>query len=253
MVAVLVVALMVMSYVAGFVILKKASDDQAWVQQFQASLAKHLPPDVQADMKPRQLLLGLVIFVAILFVVPAIIVAGSITTGNIRLVGYGLAAVACAWFPASIARTWLKRRYPGEVLADLSPYPIAGAVRRNSWRVATAQILFIIPLIGFQAHGEGYSATLAVWATFVLLFLLLILMYSDRVWLAERGLYFSGRLYPWDGFERVAWTDDGRAFAFRRKGRWRLQRWTVVPVPEGSREAAEEALRQVMPAPIPSL
>jgi hypothetical protein len=79
-------------------------------------------------------------------------------------------------------------------------------------------------------------------------------MYSDRVWLAERGLYFGGRLYPWGGFERVAWSDDGRAFALRRKGRWRLQRWTVVlPVPEGSREAAEESLRQVMPAPIPTL
>ncbi len=28
--------------------------------------------------------------------------------------------------------------------------------------------------------------------------------------------------------------------------------WTVVPVPEGSREKAEEALRQVMPAPTPT-
>ena len=79
--------------------------------------------------------------------------------------------------------------------------------------------------------------------------LLTNLMYSDRVWLAERGLYFGGRLYPWDGFERVAWTDDGRAFALRRCGRWPLRRWIVAPVSEASREAVEEALRRVMPAP----
>jgi hypothetical protein len=60
-------------------------------------------------------------------------------------------------------------------------------------------------------------------------------------------------LYIWDGFVRVAWTDDGRAFTFRRRGRLRLKRWIVLPVPEGSREAAEEALRQVMPAPTPTL
>jgi hypothetical protein len=34
----------------------------------------------------------------------------------------------------------------------------------------------------------------------------------DRVWLAKRGLYLGGGLYFRDGFERVAWTDDGRAF-----------------------------------------
>jgi len=83
--------------------------------------------------------------------------------------------------------------------------------------------------------------------------LLTNLTYSDRVWLANRGLYFSGSLYPWAGFERVAWTDDGRAFALRKRGRWRLKRWTVVPVPEGSREAAEQALPQVLPAPVPTL
>ena len=52
----------------------------------------------------------------------------------------------------------------------------------------------------------------------MLLLLLTNLMYSDRVWLAERGLYFGGRLYAWDGFERVAWTDDGRAFALSKEG-----------------------------------
>jgi hypothetical protein len=78
-------------------------------------------------------------------------------------------------------------------------------------------------------------------------------VYSDRVWLAERGLYVGGRLYHSDGFERVAWTDDGRAVAIRSGSWWRLQRRTLVPVPERSLEAAEEALRQVMPAHTPTL
>jgi hypothetical protein len=189
--------------------------------------------------------------------------------------------VGCATWSASIARTLLGRRNPGEVLVDLSPYPLAGAVRRSSWLVwvACTPMLFVV-FMGFAFSGSqtaGDRLFLAFWAAYVPLALLTNLMYSDRVWLAERGLYFGGRLYPWDGFERVAWTDDGRAFALRRCGRWPLRRWivvpvpeglrelqqaaltglfglwTVVPVPEGLREAAEDALRQMMAAPTPTL
>jgi hypothetical protein len=107
--------------------------------------------------------------------------------------------------------------------------------------------------IVFQSVRDGRLLLLAVQMAFTLLTLLAYLMYSDRVWLAERGIDFGRRLYSWDGFERVAWTDYGRAFALRRRGRWRLKRWIVLPLHEGSREAAEEALRQVMPAPPPTL
>jgi hypothetical protein len=259
--AVLVLAMIVMValFVVALIGLGRLSAKWAAEQpSFEASLAKNLPPDLQANMKPIQP--GLVTSVAITVVALPIIVAGLTATGKARaalFVGFGLVgAVACAVWTASIARTWLNRRYPGEVLVDLSPYPLAGAVRRSSWLVGVAcapMLLFAFikfALVGFQTPGDWLFG--AFWVAFVPLALLTNLMYSDRVWLAERGLYFGGRLYPWDGFERFAWTDDGRAFALRRKGRWRLQRWTVVPVPAGSREAAEGALRQVMPAPNPT-
>ncbi len=247
MVTVAVVALIGMGLLFG-----KLSGGQASIEQFNASLVKHLPPEVQADMKSGQF--GRVTSVAIAVVVLPVLVAGLITIGKAREVffvrfgGILLAVVSAVW-TASIARNWLDRRNPGEVLADLSPYPLAGAVRRRSWLgwwVMVADGL-ILPIL--QSASEGYLLVLAFWVAFVLLGLLTNLMYLDRVWLAERGLYFGGWLYPWDGFERVAWTDDRRAFALPRKGRWLFQRWTVVPVPEGSREAAEEALRQVMPTP----
>jgi hypothetical protein len=262
MVAVFVVAVIVMLAVVGasaFVIARKSSGEQATVQQFQASLAKNLPPDVQADMKPRRL--GLVTSMAISVVVLPIFVAGLIATGKARamiFVGLWLVlVVGCATWSASIARTLLGRRNPGEVLVDLSPYPLAGAVRRSSrlvW-VACTPMLFVV-FMGFAFSGSqtaGDRLFLAFWAAYVPLALLTNLMYSDRVWLAERGLYFGGRLYPWDDFERVAWTDDGRAFALRRCGRWPLRRWIVAPVSEASREAVEEALRRVIPAPTPTV
>jgi hypothetical protein len=34
---------------------------------------------------------------------------------------------------------------------------------------------------------------------------------------------------------------------------WRLKRWTVVPIHEGSPESAQEALQRVIPAPTPNL
>ena len=232
----------------------KLSGGQASIEQFNASLVKHLPPEVQADMKSGQF--GRVTSVAIAVVVLPVLVAGLITIGKARevffvrfggiLLAVVLAVVSAVW-TASIARTWFDRRNPGEVLADLSPYPLAGAVRRRSWLWWWVMVAYGLILPILQSASEGYLLVLAFWVAFVLLGLLTNLMYLDRVWLAERGLYFHGRLYPWDGFERVAWTDDGRAFALRRKGRWLFQRWTGVPVPEGSREAAEEALRQVMP------
>ena len=247
MVTVAVVALIGMGLLFG-----KSSGEQASIEQFNASLVKHLPPEVQADVKSEQF--GRVTSVAIAVVVLPVLVAGLITTGKAREVffvrfgGILLAVVSAVW-TTSIARNWLDRRNPVEVLADLSPHPLAGAVRRRSWLGWWVMVAYCLILLILQSASEGYLLILAFWVAFVLLSLLTNLMYSDRVWLAERGLYFWGRLYPWDGFERVAWTDDGRAFALRRKGRWLFQRWTVVPVPEGSREAAKEALRQVMPTP----
>ena len=88
MTAVHFVAMIVMSVgfvVATIVIGKKSSAGQASIQQFQASLVKHLPPDVQADMKPRQL--GPVIFVAILVVVATIVWPASSRPG-IHVVRY---------------------------------------------------------------------------------------------------------------------------------------------------------------------
>jgi len=259
MVAVLVVVLIVM--VAVFVVAMIATGrlSAKWAAEqpkFEASLVKNLPPDVQADMKPKRLnVLSFVVIAALAF---SITVAGSTATGNVRAIlfaGFGLVgAVACAAWAASIAKTWLDRRYPGEVLVDLSPYPLAGAVRRSSWLVwvACAPMLFFgFGFIDFQTAGDWLFG--AFWVAFVPLALLTNLIYSDRVWLAEWGLYFGGRLYPWDGFERVAWTDNGLAFALRRRGRWLLKRWIVVPVPEASREAAAEALRRVMAALTPTL
>jgi len=262
MVAVFVVAMIVIVavFVVAMIALGRLSAKWAAEQpNFEASLAKNLPPDVQAGMKPIQP--GLVTSVAITVVVLPIVLAGLTATGKERavlFVGFGLVwAVACAVWTASIARTWLDPRNPGEVLVDLSPYPLAGAVRRSSWLVwVSCAPMFFFAVISFKtADNRPFGV---FWVAFVPLALLTNLMYSDRVWLAERGLYFGGRLYPWDDFERVAWTDDGRAFALRRRGRWSLERWIVkrwivVPVPEESREAAGQALRQVMPAPSATL
>jgi hypothetical protein len=124
--------------------------------------------------------------------------------------------------------------------------------RRNSWFVSVAFAQVIAFGIVFQSVRDGRLLLLAFQMAITLLTLLTYLMYSDRVWLADRE-YTSAAGYSWDGFERVAWTDDGRAFALRRGGRWRLKRWIVLPVPEGSREAAEEALRQVKLAKRPAV
>jgi hypothetical protein len=223
---------------------------------FEASLAKNLPQDVQAEMKPGQLgcatsmaiiavfLTGMTMFV--------LMVTGKVAVALYEGIFIVLAVVALAAWTAAIARTWLERRHPGEVLVDLSPYPLAGAVRRSSWLGSVTFALMVV-LMGIPGALDGHWMWLAVWVAFLLISLLAILMYSDRVWLAQRGFYLGGRLYPWEGFERVAWTDDGRAFALRRSGRWPIPRWTVVPVPEGSRGATEQALRKVLPAHTPTL
>ncbi len=285
MVAALVVLLGLMYAVRIVLLMIGETPGQVFVKvrQFQASLAENLPPDVRAEMKPKPGWLNRPIgqvdknvppnvqadmtpiqpdfagFVVIAAVLCLLVVEAWTRNGKpsaMLFVGFGLAvAVAFAARAATVARTWLERRNPGEVLVDLSPYPLAGAIRRISWLqlVMAAPILCVLIVLPFTglptARGwlilTGLAAVMSV-------NLLPSLMYSDRVWLAERGLYFGGRLYPWDGFERVAWTDDGRAFALRRRGRWRLRRWTLVPVPEGSREAAEKALRQVVSAPTPN-
>ena len=50
-----------------------------------------------------------------------------------------------------------------------------------------------------------------------------ILMYNDRVWLTTNGLYLCGSFYPRARIERLAWTDDGRAFTLRTSGWWPFQ------------------------------
>ena len=72
-------------------------------------------------------------------------------------------------------------------------------------------------------HGDVGWLLLAKFTAIPLLFLWLYLKHVDHIWLAERGLCFNGGLYPWDGFERLAWTNDGRAFALRRRSPWRFQ------------------------------
>jgi hypothetical protein len=256
MTAVLFVACIVMFAVFVFALIALGRLSAMWAAEqpkFAASLVKNLPPDVQADVKPIQP--GLVASVAITVVLP-IILAGLIATGRARaalFVAFGLVwAVAGAAWTASIVKIWLDRRYLGELLVDLSPYPLAGAVRRSYWLVWVAVApMFFFAVIGFAVNGfktAGDWLFGAFWGAFVPLALLTNLMYSDRVWLAQSGLCFGGRLYPWDGFERVAWTDDGRAFALRRRGRWSpkrwiVTRWIVVPVPEESREVAGRSLR----------
>ncbi len=252
----LFVALIVVGWLFG-----RSSAAQASVEPVEARLVKHLPPDVQAEMKPRQPWLVISVVIADVVVLP-IIGAGLISAGKpdaLLIVGFGLVGlVACAAWTAAITRTWIGRRNPGKVLADLTPSRPAPPGRRSSWLKSVAFAQAMAFGIVFQAVRDGHTTTynllfLAIQVAIALLTLLTYLMYSDRVWIAERGLYFGGRLYSWYGFERVAWTDDGRAFALRRRGRWRLKRWIVVPVPEGTREAAEGALRQVMPAKRPAV
>jgi hypothetical protein len=102
----------------------KSSAAQASVEQVEARLVKRLPPDVQAEMKPRQPGLVISVVIAVVAVLP-IIAAGLITTGtpNAKLiVGFGLiGAVGCAAWTAAIARNWIGRKTTGEVLADLTP------------------------------------------------------------------------------------------------------------------------------------
>jgi hypothetical protein len=104
-----------------------------------------------------------------------------------------LAVVGLAARAVSIARTWLDRRSPGEVLADLSPHPLACAIRRDLrlMLLVSAPFLYIF-FRRFQTDGNW--PPLALWVAFALLILLTNRMYSDRVWLAERGLYLGGRL-----------------------------------------------------------
>jgi hypothetical protein len=115
MTTVLVVAMIVIvaEFVIAMIALGKLSAKWAAEQpNFEASLAKNLPPDVQTDMNPIQP--GLVTSVAITVVVLPIAVAGLSATGQARaalFAGFGLVgAVACVTWTASIARTWLDRR-----------------------------------------------------------------------------------------------------------------------------------------------
>jgi hypothetical protein len=161
------------------------------------------------------------------------------------------ATVALAARSAWIARMRLDRRYLGEVLADLSPNPLAGGLRLRSGLLSVMYFLGICVLIGGWFTGLQRTVSLlllAVWAVIGLVILWSYLKHVSHIWLAERGLCFGGKLYPWGVVERVAWSYDGQGFALRKRGRWRFRRWTVVPVNSGSRTDAESALRRLIPA-----
>lgn len=246
-----VVVVFVIAFIVLYVVEQVA---RASVRQGRASLAENLPPDVQADMKPNLFnLLGVLAFAAVVFLSVWVDLLTSTRLGrNILLIAGGLVAtVAFAARTAWIARFRLDRKYLGEVLVDLSPNPLAGALRLKFGVLSVMCFLGICAMIGTWVTGFHWDVgwlLLAVCAAIPLLFLWLYLKRVDHIWLAERGLCFNGGLYPWDGFERLAWTNDGRAFALRRRSPWRFQRWTVVPVRNGSRQAAEKALRRLMPA-----
>ena len=134
------------------------------------------------------------------------------------------------------------------MLMDLGPHPLAGAMRLR------LGLLYVIYFAGVFALAGRYLTVPqragawvlpAVWAAVALAILLAYLKDADRIWLAESGLWFGDRLYPWENFERVAWAHDGQAFALRKRGRWRLRRWLVVPVQKWSRDEVDEVLRRV--------
>jgi hypothetical protein len=230
---------------------------RAW--QGRASLAKKLPPDVQVDMKPKLLHLMTALAIAAVFFggVRVDLVTHTRTGTHILFVGCVLVAtVAVAAQTAWIARSRLDRGYLGEVLVDLSPYPLAGAIGLRLGLLFAMFVMALFGMIDISLTGLPRAVGwlfLAVWSAIALLLLWTYFKYVDRIWLAERGLCFGGKFYPWEWFERVAWSDDGRVFALRRRGLWVFQRWTVVPVHPGSREEVEEVLLQVLPAPSPML
>ena len=219
-----------------------------------ASLVKELPPAVRADMKPG--LLNLVCVLASAAVIYLTVGVDRMNRTHARtdallvvcgLVFPAMLAVRTAW----LARTQVDRRFLGDVLLDLSPFSHAGASRLTLGLTVLIFVFCCFTIIGFNL--TGYEKTvgwllLAIWAAITVPILWTCLKHLDRVWLAERGLCFGGAFYPWGTFERVAWSDDTRVFALRKKGRWLLWRWVVVPVPERwSREEVDKALQQVMP------
>ena len=135
---------------------------------------------------------------------------------------------------AWVAKTQVDGRFLGDVLLDLSPFSLAGAIRLMFGVMAVMYFFSCFAMIGLPT---GYQKTagwllLAIWAAITVPILWTYLKHVDRVWIAERGLCFGGALHPWGTFERVAWSEDARVFALRRKGLWVLWRWVVVPVPD---------------------
>jgi len=231
----------------------KSFAEQGNNQQFQARLIKRLPPDVQTDINSGQLrrVIALAVAIIVLPSIAAILLATVKPLSELFVAYMLLVAVAGAVWFAVLAKTWLDRRNPGAALADLSPHPVAGAVRRSAWlNIAAVALCFSVAV--FPIKGVGQWLFLAVGVAVLLVMVMANLMSNDRVWLTANGLYVCGGFYQRDRLERLAWTDDGSAFALRTTSRWSLQRWIVVPVPAGSREATEEALRQVLPTPTPT-
>ena len=165
---------------------------------------------------------------------------------DVFIVGAGLVAtVVLAARSAWIAADRLRRRQVGEVLVDLGPRPLAGTMRLSLclfFVIYSAGVFAVAGSFFTGPQRAGGWAFLAVWAAIAVIILWAYLKDLDRIWLAGSGLWFGDRLYPWENFERFAWADDGRAFALRKRGRWRLRRWLVVPVRQSSHDAADEVL-----------
>jgi hypothetical protein len=219
-----------------------------------ANLTKQLPPAVRAEMKPGLLNAGYMLALAV--VIYLTFGADRMNRTHVRT---GAVLAVCGVFipmvlavrTSWIARARADRRFLGEILLDLSPFSLAGAIRPFYGLAAVSYFFGCFAMIGFGLTGYQRIAgwlLLAIWAAITVPILLTYLKNVDRVWFAERGLCVGGALYPWVTFERVAWSDDARVFALRRKGPWVLWRWIVVPVNDRSHKEVEKALRQVMPA-----
>ncbi len=145
MVTVAVVALIGMGLLFG-----KLSGEQASIEQFNASLVKHLPPEVQADVKSG--LFGRVTSVAIAVVVLPVLVAGLITTGKarevffVRFVGILLAVVSAVYCldRKELARPSEPRRSPGR--------PQPASARRRGPATLMARVVGDGRLLPYPAH-----------------------------------------------------------------------------------------------------
>jgi hypothetical protein len=243
---VLCVCLFVFPLLVALLIWRKMRPEIAKTRQFYAELREHLPPEVRAE-EPAPL--GTTIGAVIVAVFGIMISIRSIRPPYASPALGMMIILACA---AVLVVMWIKRSRIGDVLVDLSPLPLPAFQRNYIWMIALPVVFLALVDVTLSSHRQWTDWLLpACYISCALVMLMGALMQSDRVWIARRGLYISGWLYAWERVEGVAWSDYGRAFALRRTGPLVLKRWLLVPVPGGSRESAEAALRQFVPRPSP--